>query len=260
MNFLFWNTHKNTGINKYVADIVNEKKVDTIILCEYKAIPEELISLLPKKYLMAEDVGCGDIRVFSNHNDIVQGVQESHYSIHIIDHSFILCAMHLPSRRHHFGSNNRKIIAQRAVSELEIIEKELGCVNSIVVGDLNDNPYDETCLAAESLHGLSSIREAERKSRIIDGVKFNMFYNPMWSLLGDNKFPPGTYYYSSNDAMCSFWYMFDQVLIRPQLKELLSFDDIEIMCGTESYSLLDNKGHPDITISDHLPLFFRIGI
>lgn len=87
---------------------------------------------------------------------------------------------------------------------------------------------------------------------------FKMFYNPMWNLLGDFSFPPGTYYYSGNEVENSFWNVYDQVMIRPCLRGQFVDDELKILCETKKRKLIDANNHPDKKISDHLPIVFEI--
>ena len=85
-----------------------------------------------------------------------------------------------------------------------------------------------------------------------------MFYNPMWNFLGDFKEPYGTYYYSSSDAVNPYWNVYDQVIIRPALRQRFIDESLKILTGTNEISLLDSEKHPDCYISDHLPIMFEI--
>ena len=87
---------------------------------------------------------------------------------------------------------------------------------------------------------------------------FKMFYNPMWNLLGDFSFPPGTYYYSGNEVENSFWNVYDQVMIRPCLRGQFVDDELKILCETKKRKLIDANNQPDKSISDHLPIIFEI--
>ena len=85
-----------------------------------------------------------------------------------------------------------------------------------------------------------------------------MFYNPMWNLLGDSQEPYGTYYYSGNDTENTFWNIYDQVIIRPVLRERFVIESLKIIKETKTRFLLNNSGHPNKKISDHLPIMFEI--
>ena len=151
-----------------------------------------------------------------------------------------------------------KIFFVVCIKDIRDTEKELNTENTIVVGDFNINPYDSSFIDARYFHGIPVYEESKKKSRIIAGKEYYMFYNPMWNLLGDSQQPYGTYYHSGNDTINTFWNMYDQVIIRPALKDRFVNDSLKIIKETETRFLLDHNGHPDKNISDHLPIVFEI--
>ena len=54
------------------------------------------------------------------------------------------------------------------------------------------------------------------------------------------------------------WNLYDQVIIRPALRERFVDDSLKIVTETQSKYLLDSNGHPDKVISDHLSIIFEI--
>jgi hypothetical protein len=87
------------------------------------------------------------------------------------------------------------------------------------------------------------------------------FYNPMWSHFGERgPSPPGSYYYRSSSQVAYFWHFFDQVLLRPDLLDSCSDDDVRVITEVGGRSLLDCEGRPDARHgSDHLPLVVTLG-
>ena len=80
----------------------------------------------------------------------------------------------------------------------------------------------------------------------------------MWNLLGDYTVPYGTYYYNDSGTQNTYWNMFDQVILKPVLKNRFVKESLKIIIETSTMFLLDAKGHPDKNISDHLPIIFEI--
>ncbi|GAB4457951.1 MAG: hypothetical protein OHK0029_18480 [Armatimonadaceae bacterium] len=98
------------------------------------------------------------------------------------------------------------------------LETERDITRTVLVGDLNLNPFDVGVVGTEGLHAVMTQQTALRESRTVQGKQYPFFYNPMWSHFGDNAdTPAGTYYQDRAEAICYFWNMFDQVLIRPSL-------------------------------------------
>jgi hypothetical protein len=143
-------------------------------------------------------------------------------------------------------------------ADIQMFEQREGHSHTIVVGDLNVNPFEAPVASAGGLHGVMDSRVAEREVREIRGRVYPMFYNPMWGFLGDRTpGPPGTYYRSSSESVNYFWNTYDQVLVRPALMTHLS--DVRILDSDGTESLLTPHGVPDdVSGSDHLPILFRL--
>lgn len=90
------------------------------------------------------------------------------------------------------------------------------------------------------------------------GKTFKMFYNPMWNLFGDFSYPPGTYYHNGSEPINSFWNIYDQVMIRPSMRNCFVEKSLKIIVEMQKYSLVDKLRHPRKDISDHLPIVFEI--
>ena len=124
------------------------------------------------------------------------------------------------------------------------------------------SPFEDGIINANGLHGVMSKNIAQEKIRMINKRKYPFFYNPMWNLLGDdNSESPGTYYYRRAEHNILFWYMFDQVLIRPDLLDNFNSQDLKILTSDGNISFLTINGIPDKkVVSDHLPIFFKLNL
>jgi hypothetical protein len=74
------------------------------------------------------------------------------------------------------------------------VEKRVGHDRTIVVGDLNMNPFDAGIVGAEGLNAVMTKQIASQGGRKVDAVRYPFFYNPMWSHFGDStheEYPPG---------------------------------------------------------------------
>nr|WP_206747426.1 endonuclease/exonuclease/phosphatase family protein [Vibrio splendidus] len=115
----------------------------------------------------------------------------------------------------HWASRTRESNAFRRVYAAEVLKQKTAKSRkkgsyTIIMGDLNDNPYDQSLFSLEA-------------SRCLEVVKKNhteLFYNPFWKALsnsssynsnktGDN-FPVGTLYYQ--EPMTEHWHAYDQML------------------------------------------------
>ncbi|MGH9762816.1 MAG: hypothetical protein ACREAC_18495, partial [Blastocatellia bacterium] len=126
---------------------------------------------------------------------------------------FLLGAIHFPSKKE-LTSGDQQSMASRISARL--IENQVGHFRTVLVGDLNMNPFDAGMVSADGFHGVMTRQIAKRSARVVRGETFPFFYNPMWGQLGDiTDGPPGTFYRTSSAFIEYFWQTFDQVLIRP---------------------------------------------
>jgi hypothetical protein len=142
---------------------------------------------------------------------------------------------------------------------LRSIEAERGHRNTLVVGDLNLDPFAEGVAFARGFHGVMSKTLANQDSRVVYDRERPFFYNPMWSRFGDgNPGPPGSYFYRPSGRLAGyFWHFFDQVLIRPDL--LANWQDDALSLPTTDGMVNDGTPNRD-DLSDHLPLVFQLNV
>lgn len=253
MRVLFWNTH-NAKLNGLIGSAVETMDVDLLVLAEYKDNSDELCQTTGmQKYL---SIGCEKITLFGYRDDVSMGEQHNRYSIQIVGSQYILCGVHLPSRMYEGHQGRRNIVIQQIVKALTDCETNIGTKNTIIVGDFNEDPYEEGCISADKFFGLPFISAKDTKR--IEGVEYEKFYNPMWNEFGDFSGPPGTYYYEESNPSGTYWHIYDQVIIRPCLKNSFIQDSFKILTTIGATNLLTQKGIPNAEISDHLPVFFEI--
>jgi hypothetical protein len=145
-------------------------------------------------------------------------------------------------------------------------ENAVGIHRTLVVGDLNVNPFDDAVLDVRGLNALADSRTVQRKGSRRFGTlhvhEFPLFYNPMWSHFGDAAQPPGTYYYDkSNPEVDPLWNIFDQVLLRPALLDRFRTKNLKILTtdGQVSFTRADGTPNGDV-FSDHLPIWFQLDL
>lgn len=236
--------------------MIIENDISIVLLAEYTAEANELIDMLYFHNVSIKEYGsCSErIKILGHVENIEHRTDTDHAIIRIVNNKDILCCVHLNSKIYSGHDGFREILIEQIINDIRDVERELDTENTIVVGDFNINPYDSSFIDARYFHGLPVYTETKKKSRIIAGKEYYMFYNPMWNLLGDSQQPYGTYYHGGNDTVNTYWNMYDQVIIRPVLKERFVSDSLKIIKETETRFLLDNNGHPDKNISDHLPI------
>lgn len=263
MKIMFWNTHKNCDINKYIDSLIFDNSVDVAVLDEYKDEEEELLKLVranKKEYKKYITTGCDRIKIFSCLKEVEPATQDKYYSLQIINNEIILCGTHLPSDLHGNMSYERQMIIRTIMNDIKDIEKELCSDKTIIVGDLNEMPYHNGCMDADCFHGMSYFCRGQKTTREVLGEEYRKYYNPMWNYFGDFNGPPGTYYYNKSTLYSPMWYMYDQFILGSELAEKVDYDKISIITSCSVGSLLKPSGIPNDKISDHFPILCDIEV
>lgn len=170
----------------------------------------------------------------------------------------LLAATHFVSKNNS-SDGEQAMLAVELAKEISRVEEAVGHQRTVVVGDLNMNPFEEGVTGAPALHAVMTKKLAARVERVVQGTSYRFFYNPMWGFFGDRTVgPPGTYYHRSATVGDLFWHIIDQVLLRPNLMDRLH--DLAILDSVGGERLLtESAGLPrDAGSSDHLPLAFRL--
>lgn len=269
--FLFWNLGRR-ALGNTLANLALENDVDVILLVECQEAPTEILLSLnqgedPEYHYAPSYGGCDRIQVFTRFpGDFMRPVAEAPRSsvrrLALPGLTEILVAVaHLPSKRDSDPDSQIGDCIELA-NQVRMAEDDIGHARTVLVGDLNVNPFEAGMLLANSLHSVMCRSIAQRRQRVIQGTPHPFFYNPMWSLFGDfSPGPPGTYYYGSSRQSEVFWYMFDQVLIRPDLLDRFRNESLHIITSIGHLSLLSRSGQPNDKVgSDHLPLVFSLAL
>jgi endonuclease/exonuclease/phosphatase family metal-dependent hydrolase len=264
--FVFWNTGKRQ-INHLIKEVVRVEAVDLLILAELAGSPFETLASLNEKdadYQYSPG-NCSKLHFFTrfDHRFLTPARESQRYSIRNLTlparNELILAGVHLPSQMTSTPFDI-SIECGRLASEITAQEELRGHSRTILIGDLNLNPFDDGLVAAAGLHASMSRQVASREHRTIQGRQYRFFYNPMWSYLGDRfGTTSGTYYYEKAQQTNYFWNAFDQVLLRPALLGGFHHDQLRVITSAGPHSLIDNKGRPDGRFaSDHLPIYIDL--
>ncbi len=171
----------------------------------------------------------------------------------------LVAAAHLPSKLH-FSNESMIFECSNLARMIEDSEEACGHGRTILLGDLNVNPFETGMVGTGGLHAVMSREVASRGSRTVQSREYDFFYNPMWAHFGDRQGEaPGTYYYDKAEHVTYFWNMFDQVLVRPSLLDGLGVESVRILTSVRGISLLGPGGKPDRSVgSDHLPVLAEL--
>lgn len=270
VTFLFWNIG-NRRLNEIICRLVARHDVDMLMLTECAMEPYEVLETLNESiepaFHFAPGIGCQQVKIFCRFDpQFLRPIYESdRLTIRrlnlpgLID--ILIAVTHLPSKLYWSDASQAFGCVELARS-IQVAEQKVEHSRTVLVGDLNMNPFEDGIVSANGLHGVMTRIIARRNSRTVQGREYPFFYNPMWSLLGDaSTGPPGTYYYGSSEQRVFFWNMFDQVLVRPSLMECFDPDGLAILDTDGQATLLGGDGVPDARVaSDHLPLLFRLSL
>lgn len=261
MRIMFWNTHNNTKINELLCDLIIENDINIVVLAEYKADISELIQALYQEgRIMTEycTIGCKRITIIGDIKNVKSCYHSNYSSMQLINNDFILCCVHLSSQIFSGNDELREVEASRIIREINSLEETNNTKNTIVVGDFNVDPFDKLMIKPFYFYGQPIYDVSAKEAHKIVEESYYMFYNPMWNMLGDFNRPYGTCYADSNQAVGIYWHIFDQVIIRPNLRERFISNSLKILEASREINLLNDKGVPDKSISDHLPIVFEI--
>ena len=265
--FLFWNINR-----KPVADVVAElaaaQKAEVVILAESVISPRRLLATLNgvagQGYHLSTGISKGITILTRFSREFLRPVFESdHVSIGRLmlpaRSEILLAAVHLPSKL--YWSNESQsfecVELARRIAEEEDRAKHQ---RTVLVGDMNMNPFEPGLVSSVGLNAVTARRIAERVTRTVQGRPYRLFYNPMWGHLGDVRGDTaGSYFYDSAEHLNYFWNVFDQVLLRPELAKRFDSDQLSIVKSVGERSLVRGDGRPDATLySDHLPIVFEL--
>lgn len=271
-SFLFWNLNNNESTFPLISDIAEENNIDIILLAESTKNIANLLKEINKKqsnYYFYTTSNCEKILVLINLNSQNYSRPISESNRFTIRHlklpnsiDILLAATHHISKDS-YDESSQTMEAIKLSNEIKYAEITVGHSRTVLVGDLNMNPFEKGIVNAAALHAISSKKIAQGEKRTVQGTEYPFFYNPMWNFLGDELMtPPGTYYYPSSGHLSFFWNTFDQVLIRPSLLDRFKVENLKIVVETKTHSLLsERKGIPKKRpFSDHLPIVFSLDL
>jgi hypothetical protein len=273
VSILFWNLAQNPKTIPSIVRLAVRYEVDVFFLAECPNEVDSIAALLSER-------GRGSYRVADRGLTKVRGVSllpASDLFVHSnngpqdmtiwnlvnSDPGRIqtqIAVVHLLSK---VGGNqpaDQQAVATRIAQEIVEYEDREGCYDTVLLGDLNMNPFEPGMVIVSGLHATMTKRIATLADRKWRGERYRRFYNPMWGLFGDRTpGPAGTHYWESSVTSNQHWHMFDQVLLRPSLIDRLI--SIEIVDHDGIESLVDEDGSATRAyLSDHLPIHLVLEI
>jgi hypothetical protein len=263
LQLLFWNLHRNSNLVRPLTELAKSRRTDIVILAETPAeaeISTALTAVCGGGFRHHGGRVNSRIQIYARQEiEIGEPVGESHYLVvHPVSIGtkpiFFLAAMHGISR---LESDLSELNEEACVAAdlLRAVEARAKHRRTILIGDFNLNPFDEGMFKVRGFFGVMSRQDASRQTQRLKWEKYPLFYNPMWSRLGDlSPGPAGTYYRAPTTHYGHYWHTYDQVLVRPSLAGCFDAESFEVVTQIGSRELL-RDGVPDVdSYSDHLPL------
>ncbi len=269
VTFLFWNLNQKS-LGGRIAKLVEKYEVDIVILAECSIPPQLMVDALHRqtgRQFNLPPSACEKIVIYTEFPEGFLGARQegNRFTIRRLAlpglDEILIVATHFPSKL--YWSNEDQVLECVNLSEaIRLAEQEAGHSRTVLVGDLNMNPFEDGVVGAKGLHGVMTRQIAEKQTRIVQDREYPFFYNPMWGRLGDEtEGPAGTYYDQRSKHVCFFWNMFDQVLLRPELLPFFRNEEMKILTEDGDGPFVSQAGLPDDSIvSDHLPILFRLNL
>lgn len=270
--FLFWNLN-NKPLAETLARLAFAHDIDVLMLAECDLNPGGVLNALNDGssgsgssgvYYHAPCRLCTRIKIFLRFSDeylpiAAEGDRLTIRRLTLPDKPEILLAVVHVISKVRYSPRSQEEEARDLAQSIRAAEHNAGHSRTLLVGDLNMNPFEYGVAGAGTLNAMMTRGLASKQSRIVLGKAYPYFYNPMWGHFGDSSgSPAGTHYYRKSDHLCYFWNMFDQVLLRPALFDNWQPSSLKILQSDGERSFIDNDGGRPRDMSDHLPILFDL--
>lgn len=265
VRIIFWNVNR-ADLSDLVCLLANLTNADVIVLNE-NAVPSQrtlarLRNEVSAQYYIPRTNSEKRFHCFCRNADldlaeVHSGFRISVRKLNLSTTSNLLTLVHGVDMQN-YDSEERQSFAQSLASEMQFVKTNRSNNRIIAIGDFNMNPFDRGMNLAAGLNAMMTRSCASAGTRRHLGNDYDLYYNPMWSHLGDrSEGPPGTTYDTSRRGPYG-WNMLDQVILNHSVVEL--FEDVTIITKIGETSLLDANGRPDkAKVSDHLPIMLELG-
>lgn len=260
IRILFWNVHRK-DLSEQICALVASTNADIVILNEPGIQSATTLTSLKTKvdsrfYIphssSEKRFQCFCRKPFLEMSELHSGIRLSVRCLGKGENRLLLALIHGIDMRN-YDAETRQSFAQSIADEIRFVSNQQKTKKVVLLGDFNMNPFDRGMNLAHGLNAMMTRKCVASGSRTFLEKNCDFYYNPMWSLLGDNTpGPAGTVYDTSNQGPYG-WSMLDQVVIHYSIVD--RFQDVSIITFTGEHSLMDSNGRPNETeASDHFPI------
>jgi hypothetical protein len=271
LTFLFWNLKRDQP--EVLAGLVQRHRVDVLMLAECPILPGRVLSAVNAgsvDYFYVSD-DCPKVSLYTRFSDefMLRRAHGPDYTIREISFpkgserpTFLLCVVHFPSKLRGEPGDQWSYVNKFCTKVLLPTETQAKHTRTILVGDLNMNPYEDGLVRDNAFHAVPTRAIAGKAPRTVKFETHRYFYNPMWRHFGERpEGHAGTYYLASPKTRADFWNVYDQVLFRSDVLPYFQTDEVRVLHEAPPDVSLLRGGIPDArNISDHLPILFRLEI
>ncbi len=262
MKFLFWNINKK-DLTECLIEINKLKDLDIVGICEGENLDNSSLEkiLKMKRVVLLEEYNNRNLILFCKENIKIKVGNENNpyfkeFYLQIQEEEYRIILLHLPSK---MNLSDRDQLYFNIRLREKVFSSENSYSKVILFGDFNMNPFEEGMVSSEGWHAIFYDEQVKKIKRIVYEDERYFLYNPTWYLYVSNPQKiSGSYYYSKSSTVSYYWYMFDQVLISPDLIDKFDMDKFEILVSTEKRELCKNGKPYKNEYSDHLPIYFEI--
>lgn len=258
MKLLFWNINKKDNADLALA-CMREQEVGIAAFAEFSGTEFSDAVLRSYGYHPIGYGGCDKVKIFTRESiEILECFEQSRFTVlpmKMGEIYFVVAAAHLVDRRSSTDSESRLIDIRAMMRVVHGYESKLSIKKTIIIGDLNANPYDKELLHPNAFNAMLFKGIVRNKStRTWRGNEYPFLYNPTIHWLSEESENYGSVYYSS-DYTSPVWNCYDQALVSLPLMDSISSYSYLKKIGDED---LIAKVRPNSKISDHLPLLVDI--
>lgn len=259
---IFWNVNKK-NLTSLVCSVTTSTNADVVVLIENDVSIEETLQALQTDvsqdfyhpYATLESDKRFHCFCKNRELDLSETHSELRISVRKLQigrHRTLLALIHGVDFRN-YDHQTRQSFAQELAGQMRFVQKEKKTEKLILLGDFNMNPFDSGMNLAAGLNAMMTKACVKSGYRTHLKKHYDFYYNPMWSLFGDNTDgPAGTIYDTSSQGPYG-WSMLDQVIIHHSVIEL--FHSVKILTEAGTESLMNSQGRPDTNnASDHFPI------
>ena len=260
MKLLFWNINNKDNADLALA-CMREKEVGIAAFGEFSGTEFSDELLKSSGYRPIGYGGSDKVKIIAQESiEVLDCFEESRFTVlpmKIDKICFVMAAAHLVDRMSSADPEPRLVDIRKMMDVIHGYESELSINRTIVMGDLNANPYDKELLLPNAFNAMLFKGIVRNKTgRTWCGNEYPFLYNPTIHWLSEELENYGSFYYSG-DCTNPIWNCYDQALVSP-----------ELMDSINSYSYLKRIGdrdliakvRPNSKISDHLPLLVDIDL